>query len=367
MDDRVIVAADVIRHVGRGLRHLHFDAMHGFTRKEAPNERDTRIGGVVREGAVHALAVLHYYIAAFAEQGHGVGQIGRPPVRRHARLDVHAAVAMGTGERPQGICGSGVAELRHAVHSVRERMPVGAVPVGGAVLMPGHGSAQARLLQEDGVVVGHEVRSAHGRCDAQHVRMRGQAQRRRHGLEQAEHEEDGGGRRRRPGFRFVHAHRMAAVQQLGPAPGIGKRLRPQQLRQLRVGIEGAALAVHHSVLVAGRAREQRVEVGIELYQLCFVHDACEDVVARILDRFADIGGQATVRIEAQRPTITQRPRPLRSGLEIVRLLGRHGGPPPRIPDLSRSSCACGRERQTLLPGSRPGPVSANASANAHTG
>ena len=206
-------------------------------------------------------------------------------------------------------------------------MPAGAVPVGGAVLMPGHGSAQARLLQEDGVVVGHEVGAAHGGGDAQHIRMRRQAQRRRHGLEQAEHEENGGRRRRRPGFRLVHAHRMAAVQQRGPAPGIGKRLRPQQLRQLRVGIEGPALAVHFGVLVAGRAREQCVKVGVELCQLGIVHDACKDVVANIRERLADVGREATVCVEAQRPAIAQRPRAFGAGLEIVRLLGRHAHPP----------------------------------------
>ena len=88
--------------------------------------------------------------------GTGVRQPLGPPLRHH-RLDVHLAEAVGAGHHPHPVRRRAAVELGHEVEPVRALVPVGALPVGNSVLVPGDRGAPPRLLDEEGVRERHEV------------------------------------------------------------------------------------------------------------------------------------------------------------------------------------------------------------------
>ena len=77
--------------------------------------------------------------------------------RRRCRPGPGAALAVGAGQHPDAVAGGAGIELRHEVEAVRSHVPVGRVPMGHAVPMPGDRRPQARLLDEGHFVVGHEI------------------------------------------------------------------------------------------------------------------------------------------------------------------------------------------------------------------
>ena len=77
-------------------------------------------------------------------------------------LDINLAKLVGTGDDPDAILGRTAVYLAHQVEPVRALVPIGAVPMRRAVLVPRHGRAEAGGLDEQPVGIGHEIGAVHG-------------------------------------------------------------------------------------------------------------------------------------------------------------------------------------------------------------
>ena len=125
------------------------------------------------------------------------------PAASTQRLDVDLAQLVRARHDPQAVGRGAAVELGHEVEAVRALVPVRAVPVRPAVLVPGDRSAQARLLDPQRLVEGREVGAVDRRRDGQQARMAIDAQRGLGELQRAQDQIDDLFRRvrRRPGAR----------------------------------------------------------------------------------------------------------------------------------------------------------------------
>src|SRR5208282_550703 len=111
-------------------------------------DRDPNIFAGVCKRAVNCLPVADHYIAGRTDEGYRFRQAIRTR-RLHHRLDIRFAVPMGPRHDPQPIGRVTTVQLCHEVEAVSALVEARTVPMGPAVLMPGHGTAQSRLLDPD--------------------------------------------------------------------------------------------------------------------------------------------------------------------------------------------------------------------------
>ena len=121
--------------------------------------------------------------------GTASGSRSLPPASTRALMSTRPML-VGAGHDPEAVGGGGGVQLDLEVEAVDAGVPVGRVPVGDAVLVPGDRAADAGLLDEDRVVVGDEVGTVDGGGDAQQRRVAVEAQAGGHGLAHAEHQVD---------------------------------------------------------------------------------------------------------------------------------------------------------------------------------
>ena len=182
------------------------------------------------------------------------------------------------------------------------------------VLVPRDRRAEARLLQEDRVVVGHEIGPGEGLGDAEHAGVGGEAKGRVHRLVETQQQEDRLLRRAARGGGLLHPHRVAPVEQRGAAPGIRERLGPEAVGLLLS--ERPTLAVDGGALGGRRSREHLGQVPAELRELVLVDGALEDVEADPFVDFDDLGSQTSVGVETQRAPVAEGPGARGPGFEV---------------------------------------------------
>ena len=275
-----------------------FGADGGGALVEAHHHRDAPLRGTVGKRAVQGAAVHHAAVAGRQHHRHGF----RQPLAdgRKAAVVGQPPAAMAAGHHPQAVLrravrpGDGEVEAVRLAAAVRLFQGSAIVrPVGTAVLMPGRGCAFPGGLVEHALVERHEVLAVDAGRHAQDLRMRVGAQRRIHHQQRMRNQ--------------AHAEGLAIGLALPLVQGVvaGEPRRP-------------AMPIHIRPFGNRGTIQHGVELSREFRDFGTRQHASEDVEAGAAVRRQDVSRQAPAAVEAHRPAVAKRERPLDA---IVAVLG----------------------------------------------
>ena len=181
---------------------------------------------------------------------------------------------MGAGQHPDTVdCGASI-QLGHEVKAVDILVKIVAVPVGNAILVPGHGGTNPRILDEQGLIERGKIGAVNGLGHFQQLRVRVGPEASLGKLQGTQQDE--GRRRRRVGFSFwlEHFHLVPTVGQRRAPQGISQGLGPNKRHGLAICPQcRLALGVDSAVRTGGKAPAHRRQIRLEIRQFPLLQDA----------------------------------------------------------------------------------------------
>ena len=296
--------------------------LHRLAAVEAEGERDAQFRRRVGERGVEHLAVDDRDVAGVADERQGAGELLASSVALHPRLDVDLPELVRSRHDPETARRRRGIELHLEVEAVDAFVPVRRTPVGDAVLVPRHRTAETGLLDEDRVGEGHEVVAVDRRGDLEEERVAVEPQSGGHRLAHGVHEEDDVRRRVPVGQGLRHLRRVTAAQKPGAAPGVRQRLGEEVRRAGVVEPQGwPSLRVHFRVRTDRRALQHLVGVAAQFGHLVAVDESLEDVEAVLPVGRQDVRMELAAVGQANRSPVAD----LGGDAQPFFLVGRHAG------------------------------------------